>query len=295
MAEQLVVGIDGSPASMAAAEWTGREAEVRGADVRVLNVWQSPASNVQFSPAPEGLRIWEESQAYEAARRIGEHSPGVGVAAEQVVGAPVRTLADASAGAAMVVLGSRAAGAVVGFVHGSVGLEVVAHCDRPVVLVRAPGAGGEQGGAPDGKDGDAEVVLGVDLGRPCSDLLEFAFEEAAARGAVLRVVHLWDLHRTYGYMVPGLSRQLKRELQADRAEELSKLTEPYRAKFGGVDVVEDLVEGAVVDGLVTAAEEAALLVVGRRRRHVPFGVRIGPVTHAVVHHAPCAVAVVAHD
>lgn len=294
MAEQLVVGIDGSPASMAAAGWAGREAAVRGADVRVLNVWQSPASNVQFSPAPEGLRIWEESEAYEAARRIREHHPGVRVAAEQVVGAPVRTLVDAadgsgtadgSGGAAMVVLGSGGAGAVAGFVHGSVGLEVVAHCDRPVVLVRAPAAGAE----------GAEVVLGVDLGRPCDALLEFAFEEAAARGAVLRVVHLWDLHRTYGYMVPGLSRQLKRELQADKAEELSKLTAPYRAKFGGVDVVEDLVEGAVVDGLAAAAQQAALLVVGRRRRHVPFGVRIGPVTHAAVHHVPCAVAVVAHD
>jgi nucleotide-binding universal stress UspA family protein len=96
-------------------------------------------------------------------------------------------------------------------------------------------------------------------------------------------------------MVPALSRQLKREVQAERADQLFRLTEPYRAKFAGVDVVEDLVEGPAAGGLVAAGGEAALLVVGRRRRHVPFGLRIGSVTHAAVHHAPCPVAVVAHD
>ncbi|MGW5349763.1 universal stress protein [Streptomyces sp. NPDC004031] len=287
MVEQLVVGIDGSPASGAAAGWAGREAAVRGAAVRMLNVWRAPTSNVQFSPGPEGLRMWEEERTLEAARRVAEDHPEVAVTAEQVAGSPVQELVEAAGDAAMVVLGSRGAGALAGYVYGSVGLQVVARCDRPVVLVREPG------GEPRGQD--AEVVLGVDLGRPCDALMTFAFEEAAARGAVLRVLHLWDLHRTYGYTVPALSPQLKRELHVEKTEELSSLVEPYRAKFAGVRVVEDLAEGPVVDGLVGAGGAAGLLVVGRRRRRVPLGARIGSSAHAVVHHAPCPVAVVAHD
>lgn len=287
MVEQLVVGIDGSPASAAAAEWAGREASVRGAGVRVINVWRAPTSNVQFSPGPEGLRLWEEGQTFEAARRVERDHPEVAVTAEQVVGSPVQELIDASEDAGMVVLGSRGAGALAGFAYGSVGLQVVARCDRPVALVRQPVE--EPGG-----DG-AEVVVGIDLGRPCDALMTFAFEEAAARGAVLRVLHLWDLHRKYGYAVPAFSPQLKHELHVEKTEAFSALVEPYRAEFGGVRVVEDLAEGPVVDGLVGAADAAGLLVVGRRRRRVPFGVRIGATTHAVVHHAPCPVAVVAHD
>ncbi|NDZ98224.1 universal stress protein, partial [Streptomyces sp. SID10116] len=36
------------------------------------------------------------------------------------------------------------------------------------------------------------------------------------------------------------------------------------------------------------------LVVGRRARRAPVGARIGSVAHAVLHHAPCPVAVVPH-
>lgn len=295
MAGQLVVGVDGSPASMAAAEWAGREAVVRGAEVHVLNVWRAPASNVQFSPGPEGLRVWEEGRAVEAARTIGERHPGVPVSAEQIAGTAVKELAEAAAGSAMLVLGSRGAGSAPGYVFGSVGLHVVARCDRPVVLVREPGASAGDGGAGPQPEGGTEVVAGVDLGRPCDALMTFALEEAAARGAVLRVVHVWDLHRTYGYTVPASSPQMKRELHAEKAEEFSALVDPFRERFGGVHVIEDLVEGPTVNGLLLAGAKAGLLVVGRRRRRTPLGARIGSVAHGAVHHAPCPVAVVAHD
>ncbi|MGW4898558.1 universal stress protein [Kitasatospora sp. NPDC004240] len=33
-------------------------------------------------------------------------------------------------------------------------------------------------------------------------------------------------------------------------------------------------------------------MVGRRSRHAPVGARLGPVTHAAIHHVRCPVAVV---
>jgi nucleotide-binding universal stress UspA family protein len=47
--------------------------------------------------------------------------------------------------------------------------------------------------------------------------------------------------------------------------------------------------------LLSLAERAQLMVVGRRVRHSAVGGRIGSVAHAVIHHAPCPVAVVPHS
>ncbi|UWE10535.1 universal stress protein [Actinacidiphila bryophytorum] len=287
MARIVAVGVDGSPESAAAAEWAGDEAAASGAGVRLLGVWQPPASNVQFSPAPEALRQWQEAQVLDAARKLTARHPGLKVTAEQITGSPAPALLDAAATADVTVLGSRALGSVAGFLYGSVGLHVVARSDKPVVLVRAPGSEPGSAGTP--------VVLALDLDRPSDALTQFAFEEASARGAALHVVHVWDVHRLYGYAGPMLDREIAEQLRSEQAERLAQLLTPWRARFGDVEVSHEVVAGPVTGTLVEAAQEASLLVVGRRRRLVPVGTHIGPVTHAVVHHAPCPVAVVAHD
>jgi nucleotide-binding universal stress UspA family protein len=53
--------------------------------------------------------------------------------------------------------------------------------------------------------------------------------------------------------------------------------------------------GSAGQVLLSLAERAQLMVVGRRVRHSAVGGRIGSVAHAVMHHAPCPVAVVPHS
>lgn len=286
MARRFIVGIDGSPESMAAAAWAGDDAAASDSEVHLLNVWRSPASNVQFSPAPEGLRLWEEEQVRDAAKKLTEHHPQVKLTMEQATGAPASALLDAATAADTIVIGSRALGGIAGFLYGSVGLHVVAHSDCPVVLVRAAGSEPNRTGT--------EIVLALDLDRPSEAVTAFAFEEAAARSAALHVVHVWDVRRLYGYGGPILDRQMAEQLGRERAQQLALFLEPWRAGFAGVEVSEDVVTGSVSEGLVSAAQGSALLVAGRRRRRIPAGVRIGPATHAVVHHAPCPVAVIPH-
>lgn len=288
MARRVVVGIDGSPESMAAAEWAGDEAAARGSDLHLINVWRSPTSNVQFSPAPEGLRQWGEEQLHEAARRLADRHPRLRVTAEQTTGNPAPALMEAGATADMTVLGSRALGGVTGFLYGSVGLHAVAHSEGPVVLVRA------QDSEPGGGKG-AGITLALDLDRPSEALTAFAFEEASATGAALRVVHVWDVHHVYGFAGPMLDRQIAEQLRSERAEELATFLEPWRVGFADVEVSHDVLAGRLTAKLMDVAQEAALLVVGRRRLHLPLGAHIGPVTHAAVHHAACPVAVVAHE
>jgi len=47
--------------------------------------------------------------------------------------------------------------------------------------------------------------------------------------------------------------------------------------------------------LLSVAARAQLMVVGRRARRTAVGARIGSVTHGVLHHAECPVAVVPHE
>lgn len=76
---------------------------------------------------------------------------------------------------------------------------------------------------------------------------------------------------------------------------MSEVLRPWRQKFPTVDVVEDSLSGKAANHLVDASAEASLVVVGRRIRRSPLGAHIGPVTHAVLHHATAPVAVVPHD
>ncbi|WP_406437201.1 universal stress protein [Streptomyces sp. NBC_01613] len=68
----------------------------------------------------------------------------------------------------------------------------------------------------------------------------------------------------------------------------------WRDKYPDVEVTETVVKDRAATQLVRAASGAGLLVVGRRVRETHLGPHTGPVTHSVIHHASCPVAVVAH-
>lgn len=73
----------------------------------------------------------------DVARKVADAHPDLPVSDEVVVGPAVDTLVAEAAGARALVLGSRGHGAVVGFLLGSVGQQVIAEYGCPVVLVRA--------------------------------------------------------------------------------------------------------------------------------------------------------------
>ncbi|WP_308445578.1 universal stress protein [Streptomyces spororaveus] len=72
---------------------------------------------------------------------------------------------------------------------------------------------------------------------------------------------------------------------------------PPRAKVGGgpeVRVEVDCSVGQPANRLVEASADASLVDVGRRIRRSAIGTRLGPVVHAVLHHATVPVAFVPH-
>ncbi|WP_326718476.1 universal stress protein [Streptomyces sp. NBC_00243] len=301
MARTVIVGLDGSPESRAAAEWAAREAELRGLPLKLVHVWEPVPEPMAQAPllGAETQQHWSERIPRESAEGLRLRHPGVEITAEQFSGRPADVLTRQAKDAALLVLGSRGMSGIGGFLVGSVGQAVLAHAERPVVLVRA----GEQAadehladpaGIPSAAGPYRPVVLGLATDDPDPSLVEFAFDAADRRGTGLRVVHGWNPPPYYAY---GLAAdiELHDELSRQEATGLSDILRPWRQKFPSVEVVEESRYGTAANHLVDASREASLVVVGRRIRRSPLGSHIGPVTHAVLHHATAPVAVVAHS
>ncbi|WP_369249509.1 universal stress protein [Streptomyces sp. R41] len=301
MPRTVTVGLDGSPESRAAAEWAAREAELRGLPLKVVHVWEPVPEPMAQAPllGAETQQHWTERIPREAADGIRVRHPGAEVVMEQLSGRPAEVLPGAAKDAELLVLGSRGMSGVGGFMVGSVGLAVVAHAERPVVLVRA----GEQAadehtmdpsGVPSASAPFRPVVLGLDTANPDDALIGFAFQAALLRGTSLRVVHGWNEPPYIAYGMPP-DLEMNARIAAEEAAAVSEALRPWRQKYSAVDVVEDSLSGKAANHLVDASREASLVVIGRRVRRSPLGAHIGPVTHAVLHHATAPVAVVPHD
>ncbi|MFJ3306684.1 universal stress protein [Streptomyces sp. NPDC086549] len=301
MLRSITVGLDGSPESRAAAEWAAREAQLRDLPLKIVHVWEPVPEPMAQAPqlGAETHQHWTERIPREAAEGISLRHPGVQVTGEHLSGRPGEELAEAAKTAELLVLGSRGLGGIGGFMVGSVGLSVLAHAERPVVLVRA----GEQAGDEHEKDpaGIASaatpfrpVVLGLDVEHPDEALIEFAFDAAMRRGTSLRVVHGWTPPPYYAYGAPA-TPVLHEALSLSDSAALTEVLRPWRQKHPEVEVVEESRYGSPAILLVEAARDASLVVVGRRIRRSPFGAHIGHVTHAVLHHCTAPVVVVPHD
>ncbi|MFF5342260.1 universal stress protein [Streptomyces althioticus] len=291
MESPVVVGVDGSAESLAAAEWAAREAARRGAALRLLHVRvrhprQGGADATRSADHRLARRVLER-----AAERVHAVRPEVQVYESPAEGSAAAVLAQAAEGADPLVLGSRGLGRVAGLLAGSVSLGVVARATRPVVLVRTEAAGESAAAAGGGR---RDVVLGVDVIEPCDEVLAYAFEAARRRHARLRAVHAW---RAPDRLTLGASGGGPAAGQ-QRAEEwlrfLAAVLQVWRDKYPDVEVLETVAEGRPADALLKAASDARLLVVGRRLPARPALPRTGPVTHTVIQQARCPLAVVPH-
>ncbi|MFF2516563.1 universal stress protein [Streptomyces sp. NPDC058086] len=301
MSRNVTVCLDGSPESRAAAEWAAREAKLRGLPLRLVHVWEPVPEPMAQAPllGAETQQHWSERIPRETAEGLRLRHPGVHVDMEQIAGRPTDALVEAAIHAELLVLGSRGLSGIGGFLGGSVGMSVIAQTETPVVLVRA----GEQAadehekdpvGIPSAATAYGPVVLGLDTDHPDEAVIAFAFEEATCRDTALRVVHGWNLPPYFAYGLPA-DPELNAELGRQEAAALAEVLRPWRQKYPDVEVVEESRSGSPANHVVDASREASLVVVGRRKRRSPIGAHIGPVTHAVLHHATSPEAVVAHD
>ncbi|WP_033309485.1 universal stress protein [Streptomyces iakyrus] len=290
----VLAGIDGSECAAAAAGWAAREAARRGVPVRLLHASpQLPGATVP-RPALDRLRLIGVRLTQRTAEDLADRHPDLQVEGEQAEEPPVDALLGAARDAGLLVVGTRGTGGFEGLAVGSVALRMAAAAPCPVVLVPPPRPGAYADGASATRR-TGQIVLGFDAHRPVGEAAGFAFSAAEARAARLRVVQAW------GLPAESVSSRTLVVTEEDRATwedqevlQLSDALRPWQGKYPRVPAATDLMLLHPAEALLNASRNADLLVVGRRTEPTAAEGRLGPVTHAVLHHARCPVAVVPH-
>lgn len=136
---RVVVGIDGSPAARAAAEFAVREARLRGARLVAVTAL-GLADAAEFDPYtvhrhPKEEIVARAEETVAAALRDLD-TEGMDVRVIVTTEEPARALIDQGAFADLLVVGSRGRGGFRGLVLGSVSQRCVLHARCPVAVVR---------------------------------------------------------------------------------------------------------------------------------------------------------------
>ena len=137
----VVVGVDGSEASLAAVDWAVGEAVARQSLLRVVHafIWplfpHVPLGPSPYGPPDGGLRAVAERVVDESVKRATNGAPGLSVVGELIAGAPEPVMLTEANNAQLVVVASRGLGGFTGLLVGSVSSHLAAHAACPVVVI----------------------------------------------------------------------------------------------------------------------------------------------------------------
>jgi nucleotide-binding universal stress UspA family protein len=263
----VVVGVDGSSSALDAVAFAAREAQLRKMPLRLVQAFVWPLLDVADGAGPgvPGLRANADAQLAAAHAMARQTAPGVEVDTQLISGWPVPVLAQSSTESELVVIGSHGCGRVVAGLVGSTAIELAATSHAPLVVIRP------SDGSPPASAEDAPILAGVD-GSPASIVgARFAAREADLVGAPLHVVQV---------------QPNPRDEIAARAlvDQLHKSDPQLEIEFRAL-------AGHAAGELVKAATYARMVVVGTRGRSGIVGLILGSVSHALLEHATCPIAV----
>jgi nucleotide-binding universal stress UspA family protein len=284
----LVVGVDGSDSSLEAVDWAVDEASRHRIPLRLVyaSLWERYEGTMPaFGPRRPAEQVLAEQIIAAASERARLRGPEVKVSAEVLPEDTVSALLREGRSAFALVTGHRGRGALAGLLLGSVGLEVAARATCPVIVVR--------GAEPNVRGAFDRVVLGVGDTAEGSEAVAFAFREAEVReSSRLHAVRAWRCPALELPDVPVVQGTAPEPHLRAAEQALYSAVHAPAGEHPAVAVRQDPFEGPAREALLNAAATADLLVVGARRRDGTLGMQLGPVNHAVLHHASCPVAVV---
>jgi nucleotide-binding universal stress UspA family protein len=267
----VLVGYDGSSGSRLAVSWAAREARARHVVLTVCHAWEPGYAG----PPPAGLddlaRVTAGQILASGVRTVGAQDEEVRTLLVQ--GPAARMLCEQSAGAGMVVVGSRGLGGLSGLLLGSVSLQVAAHASGPVVVVRGHWR-------PAGAYVPGPIVVGSDGSAAAERALAFAGEQAAIHQVPLTAV--CALSDAPGEL--GAAHRIE--------EDFERSLTAWEKDHPDVEVHRQVTIRSPREALLTTARDAQMLVLGYRGRGGLRGMMLGSVSQTLLFHAPCPVAVV---
>ncbi|PXY35838.1 universal stress protein [Prauserella flavalba] len=142
----VVVGVDGSPASVVAIEFAFAEAAARDVPLVAVRTWNDAMleATVRMYPLsvnPDDIDAEERALLEAQVDAVREDYPDVPVEPVLARGRPARTLLEQAERAQLIVVGSRGRGGFRGLLLGSTSRALVTHATCPVAVVRPPETG----------------------------------------------------------------------------------------------------------------------------------------------------------
>ncbi|HYB35839.1 MAG TPA: universal stress protein [Mycobacterium sp.] len=281
----ILIGVDGSPCSMAAVRWAAWEATMRNIPLTLVHVLAATVSDSRILALPAAAipaeffeqREGDARQLLSDAIKVAEDSAlGNGIPqinAEVFVSAPAATLVEQSTDAEMVVVGSRGQSTWRRALLGSVSTGLIHHARCPVAVIHDDLSSPQQ-------PTDSPVLVGID-GSPASELATaIAFDEASWRGVELVALHAWndaDMSHIPTIEWPAMPSAAQKTL----AERLAG----WQERYPDVTVHRLVVGEGPARHLLEKARSAQLVVVGSHGRGGFAGMLLGSVSRAVVHAA----------
>jgi len=267
--DNIVVGIDETPASQAALEWVAGRCVRRPTRVKLVNVVSRPRD------ADESMDLLTAAESTLRAR-----VPGQAVELQHPQGSTVRALTALAAGADLLVVGVDPNHPVKAALSGWLPLRVVARSTVPVCIV------------PTGWDGRAgDITVGLADDGTSDEALVFAAREAIARATRLHVVHVWRDAEFPSDGPTALVTDPRTVIEQHR----HVLDEKVRAlveRFPALDVESDLVRASPEAALVEGADHSELIVIGTHHQGVLFGSFSGSIAQDIVGRSRCPVCIV---
>ena len=138
---------------------------------------------------------------------------------------------------------------------------------------------------------DGGIVVGHD-GSSVADLaLRWAVEEAKLRNLPVHVLRAWTL--SAAIPLTGVPFGTVPSLGESRQAVAEHLAASVAAvDTAGVEDSQHVFHGSAVQALISAGDEAEMVVVGQRGEGGFAGLRLGSVADQIVRHAPCTVVIV---
>lgn len=275
---RVLVGVDGSDDALRALRYARHAAAAEDLDVWLVSVvddgstageWASQASADELTELGQGVL----DRAVDVLGAMGWENSRV--VTELVTGHAASALVTRSSGARLV-LGRRSSGGLERLVVGSTSLAVVAGADCPVVVISDTSTPHETGG-------HELVTVAVGPRGGGRGALRWGFEEAARRGARLRVVHVMRASAVSGASTAAV-------VGASGAVGLVALDEAVAAHPEvRVEILAvDPEAGSPVDNLVALTAESDLLVLDAHPSRTS-GLPLAGAVREVLTHAHCPV------
>lgn len=307
----VLVGVDGSPPSLAALDWAAAYAKVHGLGLHLVCAYSIPSFTA--AALDGGYAALDDSAIAEGARAVLDEAIervahlGLRTTSAVTTGDAAAVLVELSREAAVVVVGTRGRGGFAERLLGTVSSALPAHAHCPTIVVpyrrhdrtgagtgaqTAAGAAAVDEDVPPGSAPVRRIVVGVDGSEAAEVALGRAIGEAEAWGAELTALAAVPIGTTTSYLAWQPSAIDHEAVLHDVGAGLDVVLDRALVDHPDLQVRRHVLDGTAAQLLTEFSTAVDLVVVGSRGRGGFAGLLLGSTSQAVLHHASCPVMVV---